>query len=142
MDRNDGRTCPIAGRNLFQRQRIGNRTEIGAAPFFRHQHSEKAKLSHFAEFCARKGVVPVACGSTRRKPFLCELPGSFANLLLRVVQEHQTILSMPTAVASPPPRQMPATPRFRPWVSRAESRVTRMRAPDAPIGWPRAQAPP
>src|SRR6185312_1377984 len=46
------------------------------------------------------------------------------------------------AVASPPPMQSAATPRLRlrrlsAWIS-----VTRMRAPEAPMGWPSAQAPP
>ena len=35
-----------------------------------------------------------------------------------------------------------ATPRFLPCLRSAPSSVTRMRAPEAPIGWPSAQAPP
>src|SRR5436190_7402827 len=46
------------------------------------------------------------------------------------------------AVASPPPMHRLATPRFRPRLRSAPMSVTRMRAPEAPIGWPRAQAPP
>ena len=38
--------------------------------------------------------------------------------------------------------QIAATPRFRPRVSSAFRSVTRIRAPEAPIGWPSAQAPP
>src|SRR6266545_5010576 len=47
-----------------------------------------------------------------------------------------------TAMASPPPRQSAATPRFRLRASSACSSVTINRAPVAPIGWPSAQAPP
>src|SRR5690606_2349185 len=46
------------------------------------------------------------------------------------------------AVASPPPMHRLATPRLPPRASRAASRVATIRAPLAPIGWPRAQAPP
>ena len=48
---------------------------------------------------------------------------------------------MATAVASPPPMHSEATPRRRPYFSSAASNVTRIRAPEAPIGWPSAQAP-
>src|SRR5437762_378478 len=50
--------------------------------------------------------------------------------------------SMPTAVASPPPMQRVATPRFPPVLRKAPSSVAMIRAPDAPIGWPSAHAPP
>src|SRR5687768_17402356 len=46
------------------------------------------------------------------------------------------------AVASPPPMQRLATPRFRPYLRRPPINVTNRRAPEAPIGWPSAQAPP
>ncbi len=46
------------------------------------------------------------------------------------------------AVASPPPMHRLATPRLPPYLLSAPIRVTRMRAPEAPIGWPSAQAPP
>src|SRR5204862_6093313 len=54
---------------------------------------------------------------------------------------HQTS-STAMAVASPPPMQRLATPRRLPYLRSAPIRVTRMRAPEAPIGWPSAQAPP
>ena len=43
-------------------------------------------------------------------------------------------ISTATAVASPPPMQSDATPRFLPCRLSALSSVTMMRAPDAPIG--------
>ena len=46
------------------------------------------------------------------------------------------------AVPSPPPMQIAAMPRLRFRASRACNSVTIMRAPDAPIGCPNAQAPP
>ena len=46
------------------------------------------------------------------------------------------------AVASPPPMHRLATPRLPPYFLTAPISVTRMRAPEQPIGWPRAQAPP
>src|SRR6266508_714637 len=51
-------------------------------------------------------------------------------------------ISTAMAVASPPPMHRLAMPRLPPVFLRAPIRVTRMRAPDAPIGWPSAQAPP
>src|SRR5207244_3740366 len=53
-------------------------------------------------------------------------------------QVRSTIIAM----ASPPPRQSAAQPRRRFRCRRAESSVTRTRAPLAPIGWPSAMAPP
>ena len=50
--------------------------------------------------------------------------------------------SIAIAVASPPPMQSEATPRLPPRACSAAISVTRMRAPEAPIGWPSAQAPP
>ncbi len=54
----------------------------------------------------------------------------------------QIVRSIATAVASPPPMQSAATPRCRLYFASAASSVTMMRAPDAPMGWPSAQAPP
>src|SRR5204862_6267408 len=54
---------------------------------------------------------------------------------------HQAI-SIAMAVASPPPMHRLATPRLPPFFLSAPIRVTRMRAPEAPIGWPSAHAPP
>src|SRR6266581_1533095 len=51
-------------------------------------------------------------------------------------------ISIAMAVASPPPMQRLAIPRLPPVFRSAPIKVTRMRAPDAPIGWPSAQAPP
>ena len=56
-------------------------------------------------------------------------------------RHHQTS-STAIAVASPPPMHSAATPRFLPCLRSAPISVTTMRAPDAPIGWPSAQAPP
>ena len=50
--------------------------------------------------------------------------------------------SIAIAVASPPPMQSEATPRLSPYWVNAASSVTTIRAPEAPIGWPSAQAPP
>jgi len=57
-------------------------------------------------------------------------------------ERSQPSLSTIIAVASPPPMQIAAQPRRAPRRSIALSRVTRMRAPEAPIGWPSATAPP
>ncbi len=51
-------------------------------------------------------------------------------------------LSTESATALPPPRQRVASPASPPRSLRACSRVTRIRAPLAPIGCPRATAPP
>src|SRR5688500_4253152 len=50
--------------------------------------------------------------------------------------------SIAMAVASPPPMHRLAMPRLPPCLRSAPISVTRMRAPEAPIGWPSAQAPP
>lgn len=46
----------------------------------------------------------------------------------------QCAISTAIAVASPPPMQRLATPRFNPLALSAEIKVARMRAPDAPMG--------
>src|SRR5258708_22902002 len=51
-------------------------------------------------------------------------------------------ISIAIAVASPPPMHRLAMPRLPPVFLSAPIRVTRMRAPEAPIGWPSAHAPP
>src|ERR1700678_4818626 len=51
-------------------------------------------------------------------------------------------ISIAIAVASPPPMQSEATPRLPPRARSAAITVTRMRAPEALIGWRSAQAPP
>ncbi len=53
-----------------------------------------------------------------------------------------SILSTITAVASPPPMQIAAQPRRAPRSRIACNKVTMIRAPEQPIGWPRATAPP
>lgn len=50
--------------------------------------------------------------------------------------------SIAIAVASPPPIHKDATPRFLRCCFNAWINVTRIRAPEAPMGWPNAQAPP
>ena len=69
-----------------------------------------------------------------------EAPRHVADCRLLFGRDHAA--SRASAVASPPPMHSDATPRFRPYFSSAASSVTRMRAPEAPIGWPSAQAPP
>ena len=54
----------------------------------------------------------------------------------------QESTSTAIAVASPPPIQRLATPRFLPYFLRAEIRVTSILDPEAPTGCPRAHAPP
>ena len=46
------------------------------------------------------------------------------------------------AAASPPPMQMAAQPYRLSWRSKAFKSVVRIRAPEAPMGWPSATAPP
>src|SRR4029077_17121751 len=55
-------------------------------------------------------------------------------------RHHASSIAM--AVASPPPMHRLAMPRLPPVFLSAPIRVTRVRAPEAPIGWPSAQAPP
>src|SRR5512133_577175 len=50
--------------------------------------------------------------------------------------------STTSATASPPPMQSEARPRCLPRSFMAYRSVTRMRAPEAPMGWPSATAPP
>src|SRR5262245_24386563 len=63
---------------------------------------------------------------------------SIQELLERLLQASSSAI----AVASPPPMHRLATPRFSPYLRSAPISVTTMRAPEAPIGWPSAQAPP
>src|ERR1043165_452043 len=60
----------------------------------------------------------------------------------QVLKFFYQINSRPIAVASPPPMHRLATPRLPPRFRSAPISVTRIRAPEAPIGWPSAHAPP
>src|SRR5262249_49090792 len=51
-------------------------------------------------------------------------------------------ISTASAMPSPPPMHSDATPRRLPASRSADSSGTSTRAPDAPIGWPSATAPP
>ena len=51
-------------------------------------------------------------------------------------------ISIAIAVPSPPPIHRVAIPRFFPCLRSAPIKVTMIRAPEAPIGCPKAQAPP
>ena len=86
--------------------------------------------------------IAFAHGGTGRQHIAGEIPRHVADLFLFLGQDRQFSLSMATAVASPPPMQSEAMPRLSPWCSSAFSSVTMTRAPDAPMGWPSAQAPP
>src|SRR5437660_7153720 len=76
------------------------------------------------------------CGNASKAP----KDGGKPKFKLTATQ-HQGISSA-MAVASPPPMQSAAAPRFKPYFCKAATSVTTILAPDAPIGWPSAQAPP
>src|ERR1700722_5170611 len=76
-------------------------------------------------------------GSAARYDRACIL-----NLHWSPLETPYPIISTASATASPPPMHNEAIPRFWPRRRRAYSRVVRMRAPVAPMGWPSAQAPP
>ena len=56
----------------------------------------------------------------------------------QIIHTRSTHIAMPM----PPPIHKAATPLCRFRASSAWSRVTRIRAPEAPMGWPNAMAPP
>ncbi|MNE32408.1 hypothetical protein D3C80_1260190 [compost metagenome] len=142
----DGRAGAVAGGDLLQRQGIGLVAGVAAAQLLRYQHAEEAELAHLADRLGGIAMLAIPLLGERAQALLGELASHLADTQLIVGQQHgqspQSRRSTAMAVASPPPMQMAATPRRRPWLRSAASRVTRMRAPEAPIGWPRAQAPP
>ena len=142
MDTHDRRAGTVAGGDLLQRQRIGDGAGLGPAIGLRHQHAEKAEFAHLPQFFTRETALTIPFRSPRGQPLAGEIAGHVADLPLGFGEDHDLSLSNAMAVASPPPMQMAAMPRRKSYCSSAESSVTRMRAPDAPMGWPSAQAPP
>jgi len=75
------------------------------------------------------------CGSLRTRRHDVPLPPINPTV-------HLPTISTAKATASPPPMHRQAMPRLPPVRFKPLSRVTRIRAPPAPIGWPSATAPP
>src|SRR6202012_6124150 len=73
---------------------------------------------------------------------LGQLEPAFGDIVDDRIGHRLQNLSIALATASPPPMQRLATPRFSPRASSADRSVAMTRAPEAPIGWPSAQAPP
>ena len=96
---------------------------------------EACSRSHCAAFGARRSRGEVA----RRCRGSSAVPGQDHGPSSRLPVQTNSIA---IAVASPPPMHSAATPRLPPVLRSAPISVTRMRAPEAPIGWPSAQAPP
>ena len=99
--------------------------------------SEKQCFGHFVDGLFRKAMVLVPLLGKRLQAFLGESTYRVGDLLLLVIYQHgspQYRHSTAMAVASPPPMQMAATPRRRLFWRKADNRVTRIRAPEAPIG--------
>ncbi|MNZ71011.1 hypothetical protein D3C78_893630 [compost metagenome] len=141
----DGRAGAIASSDFFQGHGIGHVAGVTATILLGYQHAEQAEFGHLLDRFPGEAVFLVPLFGKRLEAFLGKSPDRIDDLLLLVSYQHgspQYRHSTAMAVASPPPMQMAATPRRRLFWRRADSRVTRIRAPDAPIGCPRAQAPP
>lgn len=133
----DGRAGAIARSDFLQGHGIGHITGVATAPLLRHQHAEQAQFGHLVDGLFREAMVLVPLLGKRLQAFLGERTYRVGDLLLLVIYQHgspQYRHSTAMAVASPPPMQMAATPRRRLFWRKADNRVTRIRAPEAPIG--------
>ncbi|MNI24005.1 hypothetical protein D3C73_776100 [compost metagenome] len=117
VDTHDRRARSVAGGDFLHRRSIGEHAGIGTAIGIRHQHAEQPERTHFLQFLARKPVLAVPFRSARRQPLAGKTAGHFADLLLGFRKDHRPYSrqdrSMAMAVASPPPMQSAAMPRFR-----------------------------
>ena len=111
--------------------------------------SPAASRSRAVRRCARWRCTRQPCGAGTGAPARGDAPmrqtarqpiGSAPDR--RIGASRAYTISIAIAVASPPPMHSAATPRLPPVFFSAPSSVTTMRAPEAPIGWPSAQAPP
>src|SRR5262249_50801982 len=99
-----------------------------------------ATFFHWVSPALSKGTI-----SATWPPMSLSTRDAHPSLALRFSHETDRasyISSTTIATALPPPRHSDASPRFRPRCSRADSSVTSTRVPEAPIGCPRAIAPP
>ncbi len=86
-------------------------------------------------------LAPLGLPDRRQGPDLASAAGD-SSAEVAIERERHDRRSPAIAVASPPPMHSKAPPVVPPVARSAPSSVTRIRAPDAPIGWPKAQAPP
>src|SRR5438552_14261281 len=121
--------CHVA-RRIRSLDRYGGKRR-GARRLERDPEQERAPR-HLAAVVCRERIDLLACNVAVGR-------GKIEIELDRV--RHQAV-SIAMAVASPPPMHRLAIPRLPPLFLSAPISVTRMRAPEAPIGCPSAQAPP
>ena len=85
--------------------------------------------------CAVKIQVHRSNGQSREMIWLWDSIQCYARFYFEGASTH-------IAIPMPPPIQSEATPLFFPSLCMEWSSVTSIRHPDAPIGWPKAMAPP
>ena len=88
MHAEDRRDRAVAGRDLFERQRIPDMVGAGPAIFRRHQHAHKAEFSEFGERLLRKPRLAVPFGRMRRQLVAGEFAGRVAQQKLLVGEPH------------------------------------------------------
>src|SRR6056300_235103 len=115
---------PLIGTNF---QQIGGRDAVQPCPV-----KTVIAVMHFACESRHQGHL-IRFPITHRQDTLAQFC---------IINDHGYSRSNAMAVPSPPPIQIAATPRLTSRRSIALSNVTIIRAPEAPIGCPKAQAPP
>src|SRR6266702_4861261 len=145
-----------AGRNRGDRENlrltVGNAVVLGRADHVAHvisavqryggQRHAARGLERDAEQERPPGHLAAALCRERVDFFARDIAVGRGEVEIELDRVRHQASSIAMAVASPPPMQRLAIPRLPPVFLSAPMRVTRMRAPDAPIGWPSAQAPP
>ena len=79
VDAHDGGARAVAGRDLLQRQRIGDLSDIRAAEFLRYQHAEEAEFAHFLQRIERNVALLAPLRREGRKFFAREAAGGVAD---------------------------------------------------------------
>src|SRR5438132_11151642 len=141
VDRDNGGGGAIARRNFLAGDGERGVVEPGAVPFLGNGDAVETHRGEPFQRFPGKVLFPVPARGVGRQLLLRKPPHRLPDFLVLHLVGIQTS-SIAIAVASPPPMHRLAMPRFRAYLRSAPISVTRMRAPEAPIGCPSAQAPP
>ena len=139
----------ISRGDFLEREHQAHGVHAGTAPGLGHGHAHGAQAAEFTQHLGGKGLFAVPAGRVRRDAFPAQscawrrgswcVPGSAAWCVS--LKSGGQFQGQRGGLATANAQAGHAAPEG-PWWRKAPSSVTMMRAPEAPMGWPSAQAPP